>query len=161
VRLAAGLARQLPALRERARLLEQAVAKSRARCGLPGASAARTSWSVCAASVLFDGKLFFEAHELLESEWLAAEGDLKIFLQGLIQVAVGCQHHANGNLRGARSLLAEGNEKLRRFRPAVHGVELDEFCAAIDRVLRQLDTGADLAIEMPRLVVQSPSASMR
>lgn len=162
VRLAPDLVRDLPALRERARLLAETVARSRARCGFPGATQALTSWSLCAASVLFDAKLFFEVHELLESEWREAVGDLKTFLQGLIQVAVGCHHHAHGNLRGARTLLAEGNEKLRRYRPVAHGVELESFCASVERIVRQLRTAPGAAIEPLRLVVlQSSSGRMR
>ncbi len=162
VRLVPDLVRDLPALRERVRLLGQAVAESRVRCGPPAATEAPTSWALCAASALFDAKLFFEVHELLESEWREARGDLKIFLQGLIQVAVGCHHHANENLRGARALLAEGNEKLRPFRPAAHGVDLEGFCAAVERSLEQLRVAPGAAIETPRLVVrQSPSGRRR
>ena len=160
--LAPDLVNDLPAFCERARLLAEAVEKSRARCGLPEATEALTSWSLCAASVLFDAKLFFEVHELLESEWRDAAGDLKTFLQGLIQVAVGCHHHAQGNLRGARTLLAEGSEKLRPFRPAAHGVDLESFCASVERIVRQLRTAPGAAIEPLRLVVlQSSYGRMR
>ena len=34
-------------------------------------------------------------------------------MQGLIQIAVGYQHQANDNLRGARALLAEGADRVR------------------------------------------------
>jgi hypothetical protein len=160
--LAPDVARDLPALRERVPLLAEAVEACRARCGTPGGTEAHTAWSLCAASVLFDAKLFFEVHELLEIEWREAVGDLKIFLQGLIQVAVGCQHHANGNFRGARTLLAQGNEKLRPFRPAAHGVVLESFCESVAGIVRQLRAAPRAAIETPRLfVLQSPSGRTR
>jgi uncharacterized protein len=65
------------------------------------------------AAALFDAGLFFEVHELLEPTWTAAAGAEREALQGLIQVAVGYHHLANGNLRGARALLDEGGARLR------------------------------------------------
>lgn len=64
------------------------------------------------ATALFDARLHFEVHELLEPYWLRAQGDERQILQGLIQVAVGYHHLANGNLPGARALLEEGSAKL-------------------------------------------------
>jgi hypothetical protein len=64
------------------------------------------------AAVLFDSGLHFEVHELLEPHWVSAQGAARDALQGLIQIAVGYQHFANGNDRGARALLAEGAERL-------------------------------------------------
>lgn len=94
--------------------------------------AAQVSWTLCAAAELFDHGLYFETHEIIEPCWLRANGDLKIFLKGLIQVAVGFHHHRNANLRGAHSLMTEGNARLKRFRPRFEGVELDAFCAAVE-----------------------------
>jgi hypothetical protein len=64
------------------------------------------------AADLFDAGLYFEVHELLEPYWMRAEGKEREALRGLIQVAVGFHHLANGNLAGARSLLDEGSTKL-------------------------------------------------
>jgi hypothetical protein len=66
------------------------------------------------AAALFDAGLYFEVHEVLEPFWMRAEGAEREILQGLIQVAVGYQHLANGNLEGARALLREGAAKLTR-----------------------------------------------
>jgi predicted metal-dependent hydrolase len=65
-----------------------------------------------AAATLFDAGLYFEVHEVLEPHWTEASGPTRQALQGLIQIAVGWQHLANGNLMGARSLLIEGSERL-------------------------------------------------
>lgn len=65
-----------------------------------------------AAALLFDAGLGFETHEILESHWSRAEGAARESLQGLIQIAVGYQHLANGNLDGARALLQEGAGRL-------------------------------------------------
>ena len=54
------------------------------------------------AALLFDGRLYFEVHELLEPYWLRAAGRERETLQGLIQVAVGFHHLSNGN-GGARA----------------------------------------------------------
>jgi uncharacterized protein len=71
------------------------------------------------AARLADAGLFFEVHELLEPAWLRAEGDERLGLQGLIQVAVGFHHAAHGNREGALSLLGEGLAKLRAAAPAL------------------------------------------
>ena len=83
------------------------------------------------AAALFDAGLFFEVHELLEPHWFRAEGIERERLQGLIQVAVGFQHLANGNLRGAVLLLHEGGARL----PGefLAGLDLDAFAAAAQR----------------------------
>jgi hypothetical protein len=64
--------------------------------------------ALAAAATLFDAGLYFEVHELLEPYWGRASGSDREALQGLIQVAVGFEHLANGNAGGARALLEEG-----------------------------------------------------
>jgi predicted metal-dependent hydrolase len=54
---------------------------------------------------LFNEAKFFDAHEVLEDVWRAAPEPEKLFLQGLIQLAVALHHHSTGNLVGACSLL--------------------------------------------------------
>jgi hypothetical protein len=137
----------LDALRRRADLFERALDICRQRCG-PSPSPHDPSkprfsggpprepelaWTLCAASALFDVGLFFEVHEILEPLWGRAEGPLKIFLQGMIQVAVGFHHFGAGNLRGAVSLLADGNAKLRPFEPRAFGVGLCGFCDEVEQ----------------------------
>ena len=39
------------------------------------------------AIILWDLKLFFEVHEILEPEWIEAQGDKKLLLQALIRAA--------------------------------------------------------------------------
>ncbi|MGH7304735.1 MAG: DUF309 domain-containing protein, partial [Candidatus Rokuibacteriota bacterium] len=82
-----------------------------------------------AAAMLFDAHLYFEVHELLEPSWRDAEGAEREALQGVIQIAVGYQHLANGNLAGARALLEEGRRRLRGGTLA--GVDLDAFGEAV------------------------------
>jgi hypothetical protein len=87
------------------------------------------------AAALFDAGLGFEVHELLEHHWARAGGDQRNALQGLIQIAVGYQHLANGNLLGARALLEEGSGRARGHRLA--GVDLDAFARAVADATRR------------------------
>lgn len=64
------------------------------------------------AARLADAGLYFEVHELLEPAWMRAEGDERLALQGLIQVAVAFHHAEHDNRAGAVSLLTEGLAKL-------------------------------------------------
>jgi hypothetical protein len=64
------------------------------------------------AAALWNEQLFFEVHEVLELVWKRLDGDRRQAFQGLIQIAVAYHHLAHGNLRGARSLLAEGRRRL-------------------------------------------------
>ena len=89
-----------------------------------------------AAAALFDAHLYFEVHELLEPSWRDARGNDREALQGLIQVAVGYQHLANGNFAGARALLDEGRGRLRGRN--LDGLDLDAFGQAVAHSLDQL-----------------------
>lgn len=111
-------------VRTRARRASEALATCR-----PLAPEPSIQQALVAAAVLFDAGLHFEVHELLEPHWVRAQGAERQALQGLIQIAVGFQHLANGNLEGARSLLAEGPARLRDGRLA--GLDLDGFADAV------------------------------
>jgi predicted metal-dependent hydrolase len=79
------------------------------------------------AACLFNEGLFFEVHEVLEAVWLKEEGQARLLLQGLIQIAAGFHHLENNNFKGALSLLKEGREKAGEFGAACFGLELDRF----------------------------------
>ena len=81
------------------------------------------------AADLFDARLFFEVHELLEPYWIRAEGAAREALQGLIQIAVGFQHLANHNVDGARMLLEEGRARAEGKR--LQGRDLNDFARAV------------------------------
>jgi len=170
VQLAPSLVADLPELRWRAARFVEAVAACRERCGAPPQAAIRDphrrsagmppstdeiAWTLCAAGALFNAGLFFEVHELLEPSWLRAEGPLRLFLQGLIQISAGLHHEQNGNRRGAIALLGEGSGKLRPFAPGVHGIDLEVFLAEIAELVRALAAPAPVAeLRVPRLVVR-------
>ena len=111
------------------------------------------------AALLFDGRLYFEVHELLEPYWLVAAGRERETLQGLIQVAVGFHHLSNGNVGGARALLHDGAAKL--LAREIGGIAVDAFARAVvstlDDVIR---LGADAPARFPWFSVPGfPSGS--
>jgi len=83
----------------------------------PGASVRSRAEGLDAAAILFDASL-------------------REALQGLIQVAVGYQHLANGNLAGARALLEEGSGRL--LGRQLDAIELGPFAHAVRRSLGRL-----------------------
>lgn len=84
-----------------------------------------------ATLVLWNERLFFEVHEVLEAVWKTATGATRQVLQGVIQVAVAYYHLAHGNLRGARTLLVEGRARIAGARPEALGpIDLDDLLAA-------------------------------
>lgn len=121
------------ALRGRAQAASAALA-ARVPCGRD----AGLTTALADAALLFDAGLFFEVHELLEPLWVAASGADREALQGLIQVAIGYQHLANGNRRGARALLQEGSAKLESRRLA--GVDLALFGRAVRQTIARVDS---------------------
>jgi uncharacterized protein len=93
---------------------------------------------------LFNRGEFFEAHEVLEDVWRAAPVGEKLFLQGLIQLAVGLHHYSTGNLVGASSLLARGNRNLGTYPQRFGGIELADLRSATDDCSQALERGERL-----------------
>ena len=109
-------------------------------------SAADLGQALDAAASLFEAGLYFEVHEVLEPHWAAARGEAREALQGLIQVAVGWQHLANGNLAGARSLFGDGGARLHGAR--LLGIDLEPFARAAGEAAERVAAG--LPITPPR-----------
>jgi hypothetical protein len=76
------------------------------------AGEARIGRACRVAAALWNERLFFEVHEVLEAVWKTATGAERQALQGVIQIAVAFHHLAHANRRGARTLLAEGRGRL-------------------------------------------------
>lgn len=97
----------------------------------------------------FNRAHFFEAHDTLEDLWRDTSGPLRLFYQGLIQLAVGFYHLSNGNRRGALNLLEKGLAKLETYQPVCQDIDVDSLCQDartwLDRV-RQAGAG-ELSIE--------------
>jgi len=97
----------------------------------------------------FNRAHFFEAHDTLEDLWRDTSGPLRLFYQGLIQLAVGFYHLSNGNRRGALNLLEKGLAKLEAYQPVCQEIDVDSLCHEariwLDRV-RQAGAG-ELSID--------------
>jgi uncharacterized protein len=90
----------------------------------------------------FNAQEYFEAHEVWEELWLAAQEPEKTFLQGLIQVAAAFHHHARQNARGARSLLAAGIAKLQGFTDHHRGIALSDLRREAKSWLERIEAGS-------------------
>jgi len=66
----------------------------------------------------FDRELPFQAHEVLEDQWKAAEPQWRDLWQGLAQLAVALTHQRRGNLRGATAVSVRAAERLAAYTSA-------------------------------------------
>lgn len=82
------------------------------------------------AAVLWNQRLFFEVHEVLEAVWKTTTGPMRQALQGLIQIGVALHHHAHGNARGARTLMHEGRDRLAASRGVLPILDVDALLEA-------------------------------
>jgi hypothetical protein len=73
---------------------------------------------------LFNRRQFFESHDAWEEIWMEERGEGRLFIQGLIQAAVGCYHALNANYRGSLSQYEKSLAKLSRFAPAHEGIDV-------------------------------------
>ena len=98
----------------------------------------RTPAALVRGAALFDEGRFWEAHEAWEDAWLEEDGDVRLFLQGLIQVAAG-YHKATVQLQpnGCVKLLRSGLDKLELLPPEFLGVALGRFVPAVVRTLEE------------------------
>jgi len=85
---------------------------------------------------------FFDAHEEWEKLWLESDGDEKLFLQALIQVAAACYHLTRGNAAPGARLLALAERKLAPMGNAYAGVRLDSLRRGIAMAQERLREGA-------------------
>lgn len=102
---------------------------------------------------LFADRRFFEAHEAWESVWLASTGELRLFVQGLIQLAAACVHLQRGNQRGATGLLRSSLGKLAPFPSGYLGIDREEAVLAAGRILSRLEAGETVDLRESALAV--------
>ena len=86
--------------------------------------------AVARAVALWNERLFFEVHEVLEAEWKRRSGEVRHALQGVIQIAVALHHHAHGNPRGAKTLMHEGRGRLAACAGALPALDAAALLAA-------------------------------
>lgn len=108
---------------------------------LPGFAAA--DWRDCQLYLygidLFNSGYWWEAHEALETVWLAAgrESVAGRFVQGLIQLAVAQLKRFAGEPRGAQLLTETGLVRLRVAEPVYLGIEVAPLIAEVQRCLAE------------------------
>jgi hypothetical protein len=73
----------------------------------------------------FNEGRYFEAHDVLEDLWQGYREPDRVFLQALIQTAVGFYHLENDNLKGARSQFRKACLKMEAFLPRYWGLSVD------------------------------------
>jgi predicted metal-dependent hydrolase len=91
------------------------------------------------AASLFNRKLYFECHDLLEEAWSEARGEDREFFQALISVSVGLYHVAAGNHKGAQSLLARAVQGLEPFLPERDGLDVLSLQRGARRLLEKTE----------------------
>ncbi len=88
---------------------------------------------------LYNAGQYYEAHEVWEAAWLGERGEVRVLLQGLIQVAAGyfkaLAHRQPG---GAARLLASGLEKLAPLPEGSGGLSLGPFREGVARSLEEV-----------------------
>ena len=103
---------------------------------------------------LIGERQWFEAHEVLEVPWRAADGALKCCLHALIQAAVSLEHLRRGNPRGAWGQWGKARAKMDTLPAVMLGVavaewrnSLAEFYSSIDLDERSRRTVARQSME--------------
>jgi len=79
---------------------------------------------------------YFECHEVMEELWL--EEGRSLLYQGLLQIAVGLYHHANGNVSGSIKLFRAGLDKLSSYPADTLGIDLAQLRDDSSKYLQQL-----------------------
>lgn len=86
----------------------------------------------------FNQQQFYDCHDTLEAIWVEAPEADKRFYQGILQVAVGCYHLSNDNLRGAIILLGEAIRRLYDYQPVYEGVNVELLLEQANQLLQTL-----------------------
>jgi uncharacterized protein len=94
----------------------------------------------------FNAGAFWESHEVLEGPWREGRSP---FYHGLILCASAFVHAQRGNRHGVRAQLAKAERRLRGFRPAYLGLDVDALLAAAAAVADAVERGKPVAF--PRL----------
>lgn len=95
------------------------------------------------AVALLNAGEYFACHEVLEELWREEHTSLRLFYQGVLQVAVGCYHLTRQNRQGGVNKLQQGLAKLRQF-PSIMGlVDVRDLCDQVQALLYRIGTAGD------------------
>jgi uncharacterized protein len=88
----------------------------------------------------FNRQEYYACHDTLEALWMDAAIPDKNFYQGVLQIAVGCYHLHNLNLRGAIILLGEGIGRLSYYQPVYEGIDVSKAIRDSSNLLQTLQS---------------------
>jgi uncharacterized protein len=101
---------------------------------------------------LFNDEKFWHAHEAWERSWLACDGEEKLFLQGLIQLAAAYHHVQKGTFPGGVRLFDAACAKLAQLPDGYLGVDRSEAIARAVRHRQCIARGEHIdAMDFPKL----------
>jgi len=83
----------------------------------------------------FNAREFWDAHEAWEGIWLQSTSDVRLFLQGLIQLAAAYHHVQRGTFPGGLRLFDAALQKLEAFPMRWSGIDRTAVDAAAPRGL--------------------------
>lgn len=98
----------------------------------------------------FNRKEFFEAHEAWERIWLHA-GEEKLFLQGLIQIAVGYYHHLHKNPEGAMMLLERGSSYVSKYPDGYMGISSGKLIKDALSSVKKIEENKKCSLSPPKI----------
>ncbi|MGL5943456.1 MAG: DUF309 domain-containing protein [Waterburya sp.] len=106
----------------------------------------------------FNQQQFYDCHDTLEAIWVEAPEADKRFYQGILQVAVGCYHLSNNNLRGAIILLGEAIRRLYDYQPVYEGVNVELLLEQANQLLQTLqqlspEQTSEFSQQLPHIVM--------
>lgn len=110
----------------------------------------------------FNSGKWYDCHETLEELWIGEEGEVRNFLQGVLQIAVALHHWRNGNYGGAVSLLKGGVKLLGNVADACMWVDVAGLISDANRAREALETlGRERMSELdPALIPQLKTVSL-
>jgi hypothetical protein len=102
----------------------------------------------------FNNREWYDCHETIEELWLGESGEMKDFLQGVLQIAVALHHWRNGNHGGAVSLLVSGSNYLKRVSDVCLWVDVPALTADAEKVRIALeDLGTEGMAELEQSLI--------
>ncbi len=110
---------------------------------------------------LFNDREFFQCHEVLEEAWTPERGPRRIFLQGLIHLAVGFYHCQRLNPAGAIRQLRKGLRKLAAYLPSCEGIDTMRLHREARETLEQIEGGERLLLYPQIHTLSSSGAGLK
>jgi hypothetical protein len=95
------------------------------------------------AAILYRHGLYFEAHEVLEPHWLAAAGEEREGLKGLIQAIGVFVHREAGHSAAAQKLARKAIDRLHRYGGAIREQEALDIPRLVAQLTHLIETPED------------------